>query len=80
MAKKILVFKHMPSQNPGIFRELAEARDIEFYEIDLHAGDQIPDIENFDALWFMGGSINVWQEREYPWLIDAKRTLRRAVE
>lgn len=80
MAKKILVFKHMPSQNPGIFRELAEARDIEFYEIDLHAGDQIPDIENFDALWVMGGSMNVWQEREYPWLIDEKRTIRHAVE
>ncbi len=69
----------MPSQNPGIFRELAESQDIEFCEIDLHAGDAIPDIEQFDALWAMGGSMNVWQEDEYPWLIEEKRVIRQAI-
>ncbi len=69
----------MPSQNPGIFQELAATRSIEFYEIDLHAGDAIPDIGQFDALWVMGGSMNVWQEDEYPWLIEEKRVIRQVV-
>lgn len=69
----------MPSQNPGIFRELADTRAVEFCEIDLHAGDSIPDIQKFDAIWAMGGSMNVWQEREYPWLIEEKRAIRDAV-
>jgi len=60
--KNILVFKHMPSQNPGIFRDFAESQNVNFIEIDLHAGDKIPDLKDFDALWVMGGSMNVWEE------------------
>ena len=70
----------MPSQNPGIFRDLASKKNIEFYEIDLHAGDPIPDIKDFDGLWAMGGSMNVWEEDEYPWLIEEKQIIRKAVE
>ena len=77
--KNILVFKHMPSQNPGIFRDFAEAQGVEFIEIDLHAGDRIPELSDFDGLWVMGGSMNVWEEEQYPWLIKEKQVIRRAV-
>ena len=77
--KKILVLKHMPSQNPGIFREHATSHNIEFDEIDLHAGDLIPDLNSYDGLWVMGGSMDVWQDDEYPWLIDEKRVIADAV-
>ena len=76
--KRILVFKHMASQNPGVFRDFANDHDIEFCEIDLHAGDQIPDISQFDGLWSMGGSMNVWEE-EYPWLAEEKQAIHHAV-
>ncbi len=79
MKKKILVFKHMPSQNPGIFRDFAEAQGVKFIEIDLHAGDRIPDLKDFDGLWVMGGSMNVWEEEKYPWLIAEKQAIRHAV-
>jgi GMP synthase-like glutamine amidotransferase len=78
--KKILVFKHMPSQNPGFFRELAPAYNIVFDEIDLHAGDKIPDMSKYDGLWVMGGSMNIWEEAQYPWLIEEKLAIRHAVE
>ena len=78
--KNILVFKHMPSQNPGIFRDFAESQNVNFIEIDLHAGDKIPDLKDFDALWVMGGSMNVWEEDKYPWLIEEKKAIRYAVE
>mgnify|MGYP003715336745 FL=1 len=77
--KNILVFKHMLSQNPGIFRDFAEAQGVEFIEIDLHAGDRIPELSDFDGLWVMGGSMNVWEEKQYPWLIEEKQVIRRAV-
>jgi GMP synthase-like glutamine amidotransferase len=77
--KQILVLKHMSSQNPGIFREHAKSRRIRFFEIDLHAGDAIPGLEGFDGLWVMGGSMNVWEESEYPWLIEEKALIREAV-
>lgn len=77
--KKILVFKHMLSQNPGIFREFAPDLGVVFHEIDLHAGDAFPNLENFDGLWVMGGSMNTSEEDEYPWLIEEKTIIRKAV-
>ena len=35
----------MASQNPGIFRDFAESQNISFHEVDLHAGEQIPDLK-----------------------------------
>ena len=70
----------MPSQNPGIFRTFAENQDVKFSEIDLHAGDEIPDLTFYDGLWVMGGSMNVWEEDKYPWLIKEKEAIRVAVE
>lgn len=76
---RVLVFKHMASQNPGIFREFAADFGIAFHEIDLHAGDAIPNLENFDGLWVMGGSMNAWEEDKFPWLIEEKTAIRHAV-
>ena len=80
MKKKILVFKHITSQNPGIFRYFAESQNISFHEVDLHAGEKIPELRDYDALWVMGGSMNVWEEDKYPWLIDEKEAIRQAVK
>jgi len=71
----------MTSQNPGIFRDFAESQNISFHEVDLHAGEKIPELRDYDALWVMGGSMNVWEEEDkYPWLIDEKEAIRQAVK
>ena len=31
-----------------------------------------PPADKFDALWVMGGPMNVWEEDRYPWLIKEK--------
>ena len=31
-----------------------------------------PSADKFDALWVMGGPMNVWEEDRYPWLIKEK--------
>ena len=80
MKKKILVFKHMISQNPGIFRDFAESQNVTFCELDLHAGEKIPSLESYDGLWAMGGSMNVWEEDQYPWLVDEKLAIHHAIK
>ena len=70
----------MTSQNPGIFRDFADTQNVSFHEIDLHAGDKISNLEKFDGLWVMGGSMNVWEEEEFPWLVEEKEAIRHAVE
>ncbi len=76
---QILVFKHMSAQNPGIFRDIAPDLGVAFHEIDLHAGDAIPPLSEFDGLWVMGGSMNVWEEDKFPWLVLEKAAIRQAV-
>ena len=70
----------MTSQNPGIFRDFAESQNISFHEVDLHAGEKIPELRDYDALWVMGGSMNVWEEDKYPWLIEEKKAISQAVK
>jgi len=70
----------MSCQNPGIFRDYTVKQGINFVEIDLDAGDEIPDLTQFDGLWVMGGSMNVWEEDKYPWLIEEKQAIHHAVK
>ena len=69
----------MVSQNPGIFRDFAPDFDVTFHEIDMYAGDAIPDPRKFDGLWVMGGSMNVWEEQDFPWLVDEKLVIEQAI-
>jgi len=45
----------------------------------LYAGQALPDLDKIDALAIMGGPMNIYQHRDYPWLIAEKRFIERAV-
>lgn len=77
--KQILVFQHLAIEHPGIFRDFVERDEIQLHTVELDAGDTIPALDQFDALWVMGGPMDVWQEQEYPWLRDEKQAIRTAV-
>lgn len=77
--KRILVFQHLRIEHPGIFREFFKEDGVETTIVELDEGDQIPDLKEFDALWVMGGPMDVWEEAKYPWLIDEKAAIRKAV-
>jgi GMP synthase-like glutamine amidotransferase len=77
--KRFLVFQHLRIEHPGIFREFFKEDGIELLTVELDEGESIPDLTDFDALWVMGGPMDVWQEERYPWLIDEKAAIRKAV-
>ncbi|MBL1142997.1 MAG: type 1 glutamine amidotransferase [Proteobacteria bacterium] len=79
MTKRILVFQHLRIEHPGIFREFFKEDGFDVSTVELDEGETIPDLNNFDALWVMGGPQDVWQEDRYPWLIDEKEVIRKAV-
>lgn len=45
----------------------------------LHAGQSLSEVGNIDALAIMGGPMNIYQHRDYPWLPDEKRFIERAI-
>jgi GMP synthase-like glutamine amidotransferase len=62
-----------------VFRDFFAEHEIDWDVIELDAGDRIPAVDAYDAFWVMGGPMDVWQEDQYPWLIDEKRAIRSAV-
>ncbi len=77
--KRILVFQHLRIEHPGVFREFFKEDDIDSTIVELDEGELIPDLKDYDALWVMGGPMDVWEEVEHPWLIDEKAAIRKAV-
>ena len=76
---RLLVFQHIAIEHPGIFRDFLAADGVAWDAVELDAGEPVPPLAGYDALWAMGGPIDVWQEREHPWLIAEKRAIREAV-
>ncbi len=79
MTKRILVFQHLAIEHPGIFRDFFKEDGFEVTTVELDEGDSIPDLDEFDALWVMGGPMDVWDEDRHPWLIEEKTAIRKAV-
>jgi GMP synthase-like glutamine amidotransferase len=76
---KILVFQHIAVEHPGIFRDFLAEDGIQWDVAELDEGATIPVFDGYDALWVMGGPMDVWQEDEYPWLVAEKAAIREAV-
>ncbi|MEM7291681.1 MAG: type 1 glutamine amidotransferase [Pseudomonadota bacterium] len=75
----ILVLQHAEVEHPGSLRGMLEEDGHSWTPVHLDQGEALPDIENFDALWVMGGPMDVWQEDAHPWLADEKTYIREAV-
>jgi GMP synthase-like glutamine amidotransferase len=73
---KLLVFQHIGCEHPGSLREFLVRDHIQYDTVELDAGDSIPDLSNYDALWVMGGPMDVWDVEEHPWLIPEKAAIR----
>lgn len=76
---KILVLQHAAEEHPGSFRKMIEEDGHQWTPVHLDQGQPLPNLEGFDALWVMGGPMHVWQEEEYPWLVEEKKFIHHAV-
>ena len=69
---KVLVFQHIPIEHPGVMRDFLRADGVEWTAVELDVGEPIPDLGAYDALWVMGGPMDVWEDGAYPWLESAR--------
>ncbi len=76
---RILVFQHLNVEHPGIFRDFLAEDGVEWDAVELDENAPIPKLDHYDALWAMGGPMDVWEEDKYPWLIAEKAAIREAV-
>ena len=77
---KILVLQHLRAEHPGIFRDFLKEDGHEWFPVHLDEGQMPPPLDDYDALWVMGGPMDVWEEEKHPWLCNEKILIREAVE
>ena len=76
---RILVFQHLPVENPGVFLEFWHEAGHAWDVVEFDQDAPIPNLERYDLLAVMGGPMDVWQEDLHPWLRREKAAIRRWV-
>lgn len=76
---QFLVLQHARAEHPAAFRSLIAAAGHDWTAVHLDEGDALPPLDGFDALWVMGGPMDVWQEEAFPWLVAEKAYIHEAV-
>ncbi|MEL6288656.1 MAG: type 1 glutamine amidotransferase [Pseudomonadota bacterium] len=76
---RLLVFQHIACEHPGSFRKFLARDGVDWDAVELDEGEPIPDqatLAQYDALWVMGGPMDVWDVEEHAWLIPEKAAIR----
>mgnify|MGYP003326427276 CR=1 FL=1 len=69
---KILVINHVPEVDLGSYEEFINSDRHYFERFYFSSLKNPPSVDKYDALWVMGGPMNVWEENRYPWLVQEK--------
>ncbi len=77
---RVLVLQHIKIEDPGFIKDLMIKDGAELTTIELDEGEKIPkDLSKFDAMFCMGGPMDTWMEKEHPWLVDEKKSIKEFV-
>ena len=73
----IIVLQHIKIEDPGYIKDLMIADGVNITTIELDEGQKIPnDLNKFDGMFCMGGPMDTWMEKRYPWLVNEKKKIR----
>ena len=77
---RIHCIEHVPFETPGCIADWVVERGHSFASTRVYAGDLYPELEAFDALVVMGGPMGVHDADVYPWLVEERQLIERAVD
>jgi len=77
---KFHVLQHAAYEGPGEIGKWAQKRGHPMSVSHLYNGDALPSLRDFDALVVMGGEMNIYQDRDWPWLKAERAFVTAALE
>ena len=77
---EILVFQHHPLEGLGTIRHWLESHQVSITYHKFFEDQSIPNIDEYDGLIIMGGPMSVNDEDEHPWITEAVKTIKRAID
>ena len=80
MEKHILIIKHVEQEGPGLIEDIFAANGWTLRVIELSRGEKLPsDFDEAGALVVLGGPMNVYEEKQYPFLQEEESLIRKAL-
>ncbi len=73
---RAVVLQHLDGEGPGLLGDFMCEHGIAYDCVFLNRGEKVPLSDGHDLMLVMGGSQQVWQEDEFPWLREEKRAIR----
>ncbi|MCE0485021.1 MAG: type 1 glutamine amidotransferase [Methylacidiphilales bacterium] len=75
----VAILQHAIYEGPGEIAEWAKLRGHAVATHHLYRGDSLPALADFDCLVVMGGEMNIYQYRDWPWLRPESALIRSAL-
>lgn len=77
---KIHCLTHVPFEDAAAIETWAYRRGYSLTYTRLYNNEPLPPLESFDLLTVMGGLMSAYEHEQYPWLIEEKQFLRKAID
>jgi GMP synthase-like glutamine amidotransferase len=77
---KLHVLQHAAYEGPGEIATWAQERGHTVSISHLYRGDAVPVPSEYDALIIMGGEMNIYQYRDWPWLQDETAAIQASMQ
>ena len=79
--KPVAIVQHQPFVPPGSIKESLDSRNVECFVLEAwKAGEEWPSASELGALIVLGGSMNVDESDEYPFLIKSAELMNQALD
>ena len=72
--------QHVPFENPGSILEWADKNGCNVTGTHFYDDENLPKQRDYDWLVVMGGPMNIYDEKSYPWLTREKLFIHDAIE
>jgi GMP synthase-like glutamine amidotransferase len=76
---KLHYIQHVPFEGIANIRDWAENRSWPISGTHIYRGESLPAPDDIDWLIVMGGPMNIYEEKEYPWLAAEKKFIEAVV-
>ncbi len=72
-------FQHVHFEGLGYIGEWADRNGVNMTRTAFFNDFSLPEIEEIDWLIVMGGSMGIDEDKKYPWLVDEKKQIEKAI-
>ncbi len=76
----IQVFQHVSFEGPAYIEEIAETNSHDLHICRIGEGETPVPPTDYDMLIVMGGPMNIYEESNFPWLVNEKKAIEQAIK